>query len=79
MIEFHYNVNGENASFTADEEVDLNELIFTAEQTLLAQLQERDLQITADEKQFLVSRITEALSRDMLSGEPIDLGAIKLA
>jgi hypothetical protein len=78
MIEFHYSINGEEASFFVEEEVDLGELVFEAEQILMAQLQERGLEIDPGEKQYLSSRISLALSRDLSSEEPVDLGAIKI-
>jgi hypothetical protein len=78
MVEFHYNVNGDDASFVVEEEVDLGELIAEAERVLLAQLEERELQVDPAEKQYLQSHITLALSRDMLSDEPVDLGSIKV-
>jgi len=78
MTEFAYTINEQRATIEVDEDRDLARLASKAEELLASTLAVRGLEIDAQEKRYLRSKIATAITRDFLTRGVVDLGTIKV-
>jgi hypothetical protein len=78
MTDFKYTAGNQSGVFSVDEETVLGRMAVEAETKLLVDLEGKGLTITANEKTYLRSRITMAITRDIASKDTVDIGDVKV-
>lgn len=78
MTEVTYTAGGQKGLFTVSEERVVGRMAVEAETRLLASLADKGLTIDEHERTYLRSRITVAITRDIVTKERVDLGEIRV-